>query len=76
MRFVSKGNPMTPKYLGISAFAKHVGLTDSTIQGYFLKGMLPAPEIYYLTGKGERPGRGRTYASMNDITISATTSAS
>lgn len=70
---------MTPKYLGISAFAKHVGLTDSTIQSYFLKGMLPAPEIYYLTGKGERPGwsidtveywmnnrpgSGRTYASV------------
>lgn len=47
---------MTPKYLGVSAFAKHVGLTDSTIQSYFLKGMLPAPEIYYITGKGERPG--------------------
>lgn len=29
------------KYLGVSAFAKHVGLTDSTIQSYFLKGMLP-----------------------------------
>jgi hypothetical protein len=70
---------MTPKYLGVSAFAKHVGLTDSTIQSYFLKGMLPAPEIYYLTGKGERPGwsidtvehwmnnrpgTGRRYASM------------
>lgn len=70
---------MTPKYLGISAFAKHVGLTDSTIQSYFYKGMLPAPEIYYLTGKGERPawavdtvdhwmnnrpGTGRRYASM------------
>lgn len=72
---------MTPKYLGISAFAKHVGLTDSTIQSYFLKGMLPAPEIHYLTGKGERPGwtidtvehwmnnrpgSGRRYASMNN----------
>lgn len=70
---------MTPKYLGVSAFAKHVGLTDSTIQSYFLKGMLPAPEIYYLTGRGERPGwsvdtveywmnnrpgSGRRYASM------------
>lgn len=70
---------MTPKYLGISAFAKHVGLTDSTINSYFLKGMLPAPEIFYLTGKGERPGwsidtvehwmnnrpgTGRRYASM------------
>lgn len=70
---------MTPKYLGVSAFAKHVGLTDSTIQSYFLKGMLPAPEIYYLTGKGERPGwhidtvehwmnnrpgKGHTYTSM------------
>lgn len=43
---------MTPKYLGISAFAKH-----ATIQGYFTKGMLPAPEIFYITGKGERPGR-------------------
>ena len=46
---------MTPEYLSISAFAKHVGLTDSTIQSYFLKGMLPAPEVYYLTGKGKRP---------------------
>lgn len=66
---------MTPQYLGVSAFAKHVGLTDSTIQSYFLKGMLPAPEIYYLTGKGERPGwsvdtveywmnNRRRYASM------------
>ena len=70
---------MTPKYLGVSAFAKHVSLTDSTIQSYFLKGMLPEPEIYYLTGKGERPGwcidtvehwrtnrpgTGRTYASL------------
>ena len=70
---------MTPEYLSISAFAKHVGLTDSTIQSYFLKGMLPAPEIYYLTGKGRRPawsidtvehwmnnrpGSGRRYASM------------
>ena len=74
---------MTPKYLGVSAFAKHVGLTDSTIQSYFLKGMLPAPEIYYLTGKGERPGwsieavehwmnnrpgTGRRYASMKNNT--------
>lgn len=65
---------MTPQYLGISAFAKHVGLTDSTIQSYLLKGMLPAPEIYYITGKGTRPGwhidtvehwmNNRRYASM------------
>lgn len=47
---------MTPKYLGISAFAKHAGLTDSTIQGYFTKGMLPTPDIYYITSKGKRPG--------------------
>ena len=32
------------------------GLMDSTIQSYFLKGMLPAPEIFYMTGKGRRPG--------------------
>ena len=70
---------MTPEYLGIAAFAKHVGLKDSTIQSYFLKGLLPAPEVYYLTGKGRRPawsvdtvehwmnnrpGSGRRYASM------------
>ena len=47
---------MTPKYLGITAFAKHVGLADSTIQSYYLKRMLPEPEIFYLTSKGERPG--------------------
>ena len=47
---------MTPQYLGISAFAKHVGLTDSTIQSYLLKDMLPAPEIFYITSKGKRPG--------------------
>ena len=72
---------MTPKYLSISAFAKHVGLTDSTIQSYFLEGLLPAPEVYYLTGKGKRPawtvdtvdhwmnnrpGKGRTYKSMKE----------
>ena len=72
---------MTPKYLGVSAFAKHVGLKDSTINSYFRKGMLPAPEICYLTGKGERPGwhidtvehwmnnrpgSGRRYASSNN----------
>ena len=68
---------MAPKYLGVGAFAKHVGLTDNTIQSYLLKGMLPAPEIYYLTSKGRRPGwsidtieywmnnrPGRAYASM------------
>ena len=72
---------MTPKYLGIAAFAKHVGLKDSTIQSYFLKGLLPAPEIWYLTTRGERPGwcidtvdywmnnrpgKGRTYKSMKE----------
>ena len=47
---------MTPKYLGVTAFAKHVGLKAGTIQNYFLKGMLPEPEIFYLTSEGERPG--------------------
>lgn len=70
---------MTPKYLGVSAFAKHVGLTDSTIQSYFLKGMLPEPDIYYIMRGGRRPawtadtiehwinnrpGSGHRYASM------------
>ena len=72
---------MTPKYLGLSAFAEYTGLKIGTIQGYFRKGMLPEPDIYYLTYKGERPGwcidtvehwmnnrpgRGRTYASMKE----------
>ena len=70
---------MTPKYLGPSAFAKHAGLKAGTINSYFRKGMLPEPDIYYLTYEGERPGwhidtvehwmnnrpgSGRRYASM------------
>lgn len=57
---------MTPKYLGISAFAKHVGLTDSTIQSYFYKGMLPAPRDLLPHRLEHRHCRtlDRTYASM------------
>lgn len=70
---------MTPKYLGPSAFAKHAGLKTGTINSYVRKGMLPEPDIYYLTYEGERPGwsidtvehwmnnrpgSGHTYASM------------
>lgn len=70
---------MTPQYLGPSAFAKHAGLKVGTINSYFRKGMLPEPDIYYLTYEGERPGwhidtvehwmnnrpgSGHTYASM------------
>lgn len=70
---------MIPQYLGPSAFAKHAGLKAGTINSYFRKGMLPEPDIYYLTYEGERPGwsidtvehwmnnrpgSGRTYASM------------
>lgn len=51
------------------------------INSYFRKGMLPEPDIYYLTGEGKRPGwhidtvehwmnnrpgKGRTYASMKE----------
>lgn len=72
---------MTPKYLGISAFAKHVGLKDSTVRSYLAKDMLPEPDIYFLTHQGERlgwsintvehwmnnrPGSGHTYASMKE----------
>ena len=79
---------MTPKYLGISAFAEYTNLKIGTIQGYFFKGMLPDPEIYYVTGRGNRPGwlvstvehwmnnrpgRGRTYASMKRHTSNNST---
>ena len=70
---------MTPEYLGISGFAKHAGLADSTINSYLRKGMLPTPDIVYIARAGSRPawtidtverwmnnrpGRGRRYASM------------
>lgn len=70
---------MTPKYLGIPAFAEHVGLKVATIRGYLTKNMLPEPDIIFVTIQGEalgwhidtveywmnnRPGKGHTYASM------------
>ena len=72
---------MTPKYLGPSAFAKHAGLKSGTIYSYFIKGMLPEPDIYYITGESKRPGwtldtverwmnnrpgSGHTYKSMKE----------
>lgn len=70
---------MTPKYLGIPAFAEYVGLKVGTIRGYLLKNMLPEPDIIFVTIQGEsfgwhidtvehwmnnRPGKGHTYESM------------
>nr|DAF23161.1 MAG TPA: Pyocin activator protein PrtN [Caudoviricetes sp.] len=76
-----KGIHMTPKYLSIPAFAEYVGLKVGTIRGYLLKNMLPEPDIIFVTIQGEslgwhidtvehwmnnRPGKGRTYASMKE----------
>lgn len=72
---------MIPRYLGITGFAEYVGLADSTIQSYYRKGLLPKPDIYYIMRGGRRPawtidtieywlnnrpGSGRTYASMKE----------
>ena len=46
---------MTPEYLSVSGFAKHVGLVDDTIQSYYKKGLLPEPDIYYIMRNGRRP---------------------
>ena len=76
-----KGTQMTPKYLGIPAFAEYVGLKVATIRGYLTKNMLPEPDIIFVTIQGEslgwhidtverwmnnRPGKGHTYASMKE----------
>lgn len=70
---------MIPRYLGITGFAEYVGLKNSTIQSYLRKNMLPEPDIWYIMRGGRRPawtadtieqwidnrpGSGRTYASM------------
>ena len=46
---------MTPKYLGVSAFAQYLGLSDSTIQSYLYKGLLPEPDSWYVMRSGSRP---------------------
>ena len=46
---------MTPEYLGVTGFANYVGLNDDTIQGYYKKGLLPEPDIYYVMRNGRRP---------------------
>lgn len=70
---------MTAKYYGIAAFADYVGLKPSTVRNYFVKNMLPEPDIMLVTLQGEsvgwsidsiehwmnnRPGRGHTYEAM------------
>ena len=70
---------MTLKYLGIPAVAEYTGLKVTTIRSYLVKNMLPEPDIIFVTIQGEslgwsvdaidhwmnnRPGKGRTYASM------------
>lgn len=72
---------MTPEYLGASGFAKRAGLKSGTIYTYLIKGMLPEPDIYYITHQGKRPGwsistvnhwmnnrpgKGHTYESMKE----------
>lgn len=72
---------MTTKYLGIPAFAEHVGLKTVTIRSYLLKNMLPEPDVIFVTIQGEslgwsidtiehwmnnRPGSGRRYADMKE----------
>ena len=72
---------MALKYLGIPAVAEYTGLKPTTIRSYFLKNMLPDPDIIFVTIQGEslgwsvdtidhwmnnRPGKGRTYKSMKE----------
>lgn len=74
---------MTTKYLSIAAFAEHVGLKATTIRNYFIKNMLPEPDIMLVTMQGEslgwsieavehwmnnRPGKGGRYADMKNNT--------
>ena len=46
---------MTTKYLSLTGFAQSVGLSDSTIESYMRKGLLPEPDIYYIMRNGQRP---------------------
>lgn len=46
---------MTPRYLSTTGFAQYIGLSDSSIESYYRKGLLPEPDIYYIMRNSRRP---------------------